>query len=86
MSRPVILITGCSSGIGRCCAEGMLKRGWHVVDVDLRKLSGERDVSWMALCIWIDRGPCGYWVASHWLRQFAFESGADAVAFKLKWA
>ena len=31
MSRPVILITGCSSGIGRCCAEGMLKRGWRVV-------------------------------------------------------
>ena len=65
---------------------GARKRGWHVVDVDLRKLSGERDVSWMALCIWIDRSPCGYWVASHWLRQFAFESGADAVAFKLKWA
>jgi hypothetical protein len=65
---------------------GARRRGWHVVDVDLRKLSGERDVSWMALCIWIDRGPCGYWVASHWLRQFAFESGADAVAFKLKWA
>ena len=64
---------------------GARKRGWHVVDVDLRKLSGERDVSWMALCIWIDRSPCGYWVASHWLRQFAFESGADAVAFKLKW-
>ena len=31
MSPPVILITGCSSGIGRCCAEGMLKRGWRVI-------------------------------------------------------
>jgi len=31
MSRPVLLVTGCSSGIGRCCAEGMLKRGWRVV-------------------------------------------------------
>jgi NAD(P)-dependent dehydrogenase (short-subunit alcohol dehydrogenase family) len=31
MNRPVILITGCSSGIGRCCAEGMLKRGWRVI-------------------------------------------------------
>jgi hypothetical protein len=57
-----------------------------VVDIDLRKLSGERNISWMALCIWVDRGPCGYWVASHWLKQFAFESGEDAVAFKLKWA
>lgn len=29
--QPVILITGCSTGIGRCCAEGMLKRGWRVI-------------------------------------------------------
>jgi len=47
MSRPVILITGCSSGIGRCCAEGMLKRGWHVVasarreaDVEMLRAAG----------------------------------------------
>ncbi len=60
---------------------GAVKRGWYVVDVDLRK----RDVSWMALCLWSERGLGGYWVASHWLKQFAFESGADAVAFKLKW-
>jgi hypothetical protein len=37
------------------------------------------------LCLWAERGLGGYWVASHWLKQFAFESGADAVAFKLKW-
>jgi hypothetical protein len=61
---------------------GAVKRGWHVVEVDPRK----RDVSWMALCIWAECGLGGYWVASHWLKQFAFESGADAVAFKLKWA
>jgi len=30
MQTPIILITGCSSGIGRHCAEGMLKRGWRV--------------------------------------------------------
>ena len=60
---------------------GAVKRGWYVVDVDLRK----RDVSWMTLCLWAERGLGGYWVASHWLKQFAFESGADAVAFQLKW-
>jgi hypothetical protein len=60
---------------------GAVKRGWHVVEVDTRKLN----VSWMGLCIWAERGLGGYWVASHWLKQFAFESGADAVAFKLKW-
>jgi hypothetical protein len=65
---------------------GARKRGWHVVDIDLGKLRNERDVSWMALCMWADSGPSGYWVASHWLHQFAFESGADAVAFKLKWS
>jgi hypothetical protein len=53
-----------------------------VVEVDTRK----RDVSWMTLCLWAERGLGGYWVASHWLKQFAFESGADAVAFKLKWS
>jgi hypothetical protein len=61
---------------------GAVKRGWHVVEVDLH----ERDIKWMTLCLWAERGLGGYWVASHWLRQFAFESGADAVAFKLKWA
>lgn len=65
---------------------GAVKRGWHVVDVDLRKLGNERNISWMTLCLWAECGLGGYWVASHWLKQFAFESGADAVAFKLKWS
>lgn len=30
MSERSILITGCSSGIGECCANGLHKRGWHV--------------------------------------------------------
>lgn len=29
--QPIILITGCSSGIGRACAEGMARRGWRVI-------------------------------------------------------
>ena len=61
---------------------GAVKRGWHVVEVDLRK----RDASWMVLCLWAERGLDGYWVASLWLQKFAFESGADAMAFKLKWS
>lgn len=31
MHRPILLVTGCSSGIGRVCAEGMAKRGWRVI-------------------------------------------------------
>jgi hypothetical protein len=65
---------------------GAVKRGWHVVEVDSRKLLNERNIRWMTLCLWAERSLGGYWVASHWLRQFAFESGADAVAFKLKWS
>jgi hypothetical protein len=64
---------------------GARKRGWHVVEVDLQKLSYQRNIGWMTVCLWAERDLGGYWVASHWLRQFAFESGADAVAFKLKW-
>ena len=30
MNKPTILITGCSSGIGLACAQGMLARGWRV--------------------------------------------------------
>ncbi len=26
-----ILITGCSSGIGACCARGLRARGWRVI-------------------------------------------------------
>lgn len=29
-TRPSILITGCSSGIGLCCAKGLAARGWRV--------------------------------------------------------
>lgn len=61
---------------------GAKKRGWHIVQVDLKKLS---DVSWVGLCIWCERALGGYWVNSFHYRQFAFESGADATAFKLKW-
>jgi len=31
MTQPILLITGCSSGIGRHCAEGMARRGWRVI-------------------------------------------------------
>lgn len=30
MTKPTILITGCSSGIGLACAQGMLAHGWRV--------------------------------------------------------
>ena len=41
-----ILITGCSSGIGYCCAKGMRQRGWRVFatarqDDDLKRLEAE---------------------------------------------
>lgn len=62
---------------------GAKKRGWHVVDVDLGKLT---NVSWVGLCIWSECRLGGYWVNSFHLQQFAFESGADATAFKLKWS
>ncbi|MFC4158663.1 SDR family NAD(P)-dependent oxidoreductase [Chitinimonas lacunae] len=29
-TAPTIFITGCSSGIGACCAEGLRQRGWRV--------------------------------------------------------
>lgn len=31
MPQPSILITGCSSGIGRACAHGLAARGWQVI-------------------------------------------------------
>lgn len=31
LNQRTILITGCSSGIGRCCAHGMRARGWRVL-------------------------------------------------------
>lgn len=63
---------------------GARKRGWHVVQVDLSKI--EEKVSWLGLCIWADNYLGGYWVNSFFNREFAFERGADATAFKLKWS
>ena len=41
-----ILITGCSSGIGECCARGLKTRGWRVIATarktsDIKRLKGE---------------------------------------------
>ncbi len=30
MTERSVLITGCSSGIGECCARGMKRHGWRV--------------------------------------------------------
>lgn len=62
---------------------GAKKRGWSVVQVELNKLTDR--VSWLGLCIWAEHSLSGYWIASFNLREFAFESAADATAFKLKW-
>ena len=62
---------------------GAKKRGWTVVKVNMRNLRDQ--VSWLGLCIWADASLNGYWVNSFSLREFAFESGADATAFQLKW-
>lgn len=62
---------------------GARKRGWTVVKVDMRKIDDR--VSWVGLCIWCERAMAGYWVNSFFHREFAFESGADATAFQLKW-
>ena len=47
MSERSILITGCSSGIGACCAAGLKARGWRVIatarkpqDIDALKAQG----------------------------------------------
>lgn len=61
---------------------GAKKRGWHVVQV---RNDASRELSWLGLCIWADNYLGGYWVNSFHYRQFAFESGADALAFQLKW-
>lgn len=62
---------------------GAKKRGWTVVKVDMNKFEGR--VSWLGLSIWADTSLGGYWVNSFSRREFAFESGADATAFQLKW-
>jgi len=46
MQTRTILITGCSSGIGSCCARGMKDRGWRVFATarkgeDLKRLEAE---------------------------------------------
>jgi hypothetical protein len=61
---------------------GAKKRGWIVIDVDLKYV---KDTSWLGLNIWCDRQMSGYWVSSFMLREFAFENGKDAMLFKLKW-
>lgn len=62
---------------------GAKKRGWHVIKVDMSKLQDQ--VTWIGLCVWSDRYLNGYWLNSYFHREFAFESGADATMFQLKW-
>ena len=61
---------------------GAKKRGWTVVQA---RNGWEAKSSWMGLCIWCESSMSGYWVASFPYRQFAFERGADALAFQMKW-
>ena len=61
---------------------GARKRGWTLV---LPRSNYVEKASWMGLCIWTERTCSRYWIASFNTRTFAFESGADAMAFKLKW-
>lgn len=61
---------------------GAKKRGWYVVKPNPNYV--ER-ASWMGLNIWCDRTMGGYWLSSFHFREFAFEKGADAVAFQMKW-
>lgn len=61
---------------------GAKKRGWTVVQA---RNGWEAKSTWLGLCIWCERSMSGYWVASFLQRQFAFESGADALAFQMKW-
>ena len=61
---------------------GARKRGWTVVSPNP---SYVEKTSWLGLCIWADRSLRGHWVNSFSLREFAFENGADAMAFQLKW-
>ncbi len=61
---------------------GARKRGWHMVQVNSNYVE---QVSWVGLCIWAERMIGSYWIASFGTRTFAFESGADATLFQLKW-
>lgn len=61
---------------------GAKKRGWNIVSP---RNNYSEQTSWLGLCIWAERSLSGYWVASFQKREFAFERGSDALAFKLKW-
>ena len=61
---------------------GAKKRGWYVIRPNPNYV--ER-ASWMGLNIWCDRATSGHWVSSFIHRKFAFEKGADALAFQMKW-
>ena len=61
---------------------GAKKRGWYVVKPNPNYV--ER-ASWMGLNIWCDSALKGYWLSSFHYREFAFENGADAMAFQMKW-
>ena len=61
---------------------GAKKRGWQTVRPALNYVE---KVSWMGLCIWCERSSAGYWISSFQNREFAFERGADALAFQMKW-
>ena len=46
MTNKSIVVTGCSSGIGYCCAKGLRERGWDVIatarkDEDIERLRSE---------------------------------------------
>ena len=54
MNQRSILITGCSTGIGRCCAEGLAKRGYRVFatarkDRDLAELDAIANIEALPL-------------------------------------
>lgn len=61
---------------------GAKKRGWHIVRA---RNNYVETASWMGLNIWCERTAGGYWLSSFHYREFAFENGTDALAFKLKW-
>lgn len=61
---------------------GAKKRGWTVI---CARNGYEKNLSWLGLTLWCETHLGGYWVSSFMNREFAFEDGRDAVAFKLKW-
>jgi hypothetical protein len=61
---------------------GAKKRGWQPVCPAPNYVE---KASWMGLNIWCEQSSAGYWVSSFQLREFVFERGADALAFRMKW-